>query len=194
MSFDQAIAKHVNGTRGRAVPALPEHTFKDSGITVRLRKIAPTTQQRFAEQVQKELPKPAPPVVTTELGPEENPADPAYEAALKDWNQQCAVRLNERLFTFACLECDLELDDEARQEIARKKRNLDLAGLLWEPNPRLSDEENDRVFYIQHIACSTTEALGEFYQAITARSTPTEAAVQRHIDSFPGDVPGEGHL
>ena len=44
------IMEHVNGNQaaGRVVPPLPEHTFRDSGITIRIRKVGPTTQQRLA--------------------------------------------------------------------------------------------------------------------------------------------------
>jgi hypothetical protein len=168
--------------KGRAVPPLPEHTFKDSGITVRLRKIAPTTQTALALQIQREIPKPAPPVVDTDLGLEENAADPAYEKRLKEWERECSMELNRRLFKLACLECEVEVDHE---DVARKQAHFRAIGLEWDDDPRLSAEENARVFYIQHIACATTDDMSEFYQAITRRSQPTEEAVERHIQTFP---------
>lgn len=168
--------------KGRAVPPLPEHTFQDSGVTVRLRKIAPTTQTALALQIQREIPKPVPPVVETELGKEENEADPTYERQLKAWERECATELNKRLFKLACLECDVEIDAE---EIERKQVHFKAIGLEWDDDPRLTDEQNARVFYIQHIACATTDDMKEFYEAITRRSQPTEEAVQRHIETFP---------
>lgn len=64
------LLEHVNGThaRGRVVPPLPEHTFKDSGITIKIRKVGPTTQQRLAQAIMKDHPEPPPPIVDTELG------------------------------------------------------------------------------------------------------------------------------
>jgi hypothetical protein len=175
------VIEHANGVKGRAVPPLPEHTFKDSGITVQLRKIAPTTQTALALQIQREIPKPAPPVVDTDLGPEENAADPAYERLLKAWERECSIELNRRLFKLACLECEVEV---SKEDVERKQGHFKAIGLEWDDDPRLSEEQNARVFYLQHIACATTDDMKEFYEAITRRSQPTEEAVQRHIETF----------
>lgn len=181
---------HTNGTRGRAVPALPEHTFRDSGITIRFRKIGPMTQQRMAQAIRQELDKPRVPVAHTELGPEPNPADPAYQAAVEEWEQQCATELNNRLMRLAALESEIEIGEREQAEIARKRRYLKSVGMPFEDSPDLEREENDRVLYILHIACATPDDLKEFGRAIFQRSVPTEEAVQAHVDSFPGDIQG----
>lgn len=180
---------HTNGTalKGRAAPPLPEHTFQDSGVTVRLRKIAPNTQAQLSLQVQREIPKPQPPTVKTELGPEANDADPDYLRLVDAWESDCAMRLNRRLFTLAALECECEVDME---EVERKQRNFRAIGFEWEETEGLSDQDRAKVFYIEHIACATQEDMREFYAAITRRSQPTEAAVQAHVDSFRSDVSG----
>lgn len=182
------VIEQTNGhAKGRAVPPLPLHTFQDSGITVGIRKIAPSTQQRLHDLIMREHPKPAPPVVETELGPEVNEADPDYEKALKKWNEDTARALNAKMFKLACLECEAEVDTE---EVARKQAQFTVIGLDWEDDPKLSPEQNAKLFYIQHIACATTDDMKEFYAAVTRRSTPTEEAVARHIDTFRGDVQG----
>lgn len=186
--------QHVNGTRGRAVPALPEHTFKDSGITIKYRKVGPMTNQRLAQAVRKEMPPPAVPTVETELGTEENPADPAYERAYKEWEQRAAVELNERMMRYAALECDIPIDDRIRAEVARVRRHLKIAKAPFEDDPELDQDENDRICYVLHVACASSEDLREFGEAVRERSVPTEEAVQRHIATFPGDVPGETDL
>lgn len=180
---------YTNGTtsKGRAVPPLPVHTFQDSGITVRLRKIAPNTQAQLALQIQREIPKPPPPINKTELGEEANEADPQYIRDLDEWEQKCAQALNRKMFTIAALECECDID---RAEIERKQRSFRAAKFQWEEDTDLSDDERAKVFYIEHIACVTQEDLREFYQAVTRRSQPTEAAVQAHIDSFQRDVSG----
>jgi hypothetical protein len=175
---------------GRAVPALPQHTFKDSGITIAIRKVGPATQQRIAMKIMQEDPEPKPPMVKTELGEELNPADPAYEYDLRDWQMRTSRLLNDQLMTLAALEAEVEIDDAAREDIRRRQRHLKAVGLSWEPNPELTEEENERVFYILHIACATTDDLAEFGKAITQRSVPTEEAVQRQLATFPGDVSG----
>lgn len=183
----------TNGTRGRAAPALPEHTFKDSGITIRFRKIGPATQQRLAQQVQKEMPEPDPPLVDTELGQEPNPADPAYQAAMQDWQRQTGLALNDRLMAFAALEAEIEIDAALQAQIARTRRHLEYLG-IWQDDERLTQEENDRILYVLHIACASPDDLREFGQALMQRSVPTEEAVQRHITTFPGDVPEPGRV
>lgn len=181
----------TNGhAQGRAVPPLPQHTFQDSGITVGIRKIGPMTQQRLAQQIMRDDPEPQPPVVQTEIGPEPNPADPTYERAVREWQQRTGLALNERLMLLAALEAEVTIDDAARDEIARRQRHMRAAGIAWAPHPDLDDEENERVFYILHVACASTDDLKEFGRAVRERSVPTEEAVARQVASFPGDLPG----
>jgi hypothetical protein len=133
----------TNGTHrpGRTVSPLPEHTFKDSGITITIRKVGPTTQQRLAQQIMKDYPEPQPPIIETELGPEPNPADPAYLSAKEAWSQQTRTELSDRLMLIAALEAEVTIDDAARADIARKKRHLKLIGIPYEDNPDLTAEE-----------------------------------------------------
>lgn len=173
--------------KGRAAPPLPLYTFQDSGITVGIRKIGPNTQAQLALQIQREQPKPQPPINETPLGPEANTADPDYARRLDDWERDCAQSLNRKMFTIAALECECEVD---MGEVERKQRTFRAAKFQWEEDSDLSDAERAKVFYIEHIACATQDDMGEFYQAVTRRSQPTEAAVQAHVDSFRGDVSG----
>ena len=184
------IMEHVNGKgqQGRFAPPLPEHTFQDSGITIRIRKVGPMTQQRMAQAIQKEIPEPDVPIAQTELGPEPNPADPTYIKAYDAWDRKTTALLSERMMRYAALEAEVTIDDAARAAISRAKRNLALSGAAWESIDGLTEDENDRVFYILHVACATQDDLREFSAAVRTRSVPTEEAVQRHIATFPGDV------
>jgi hypothetical protein len=179
---------HTNGTRGRAVPALPEHTFRDSGITIKIRKVGPSTQQRIAQAIMKEMPEPSVPIVKTELGDEPNAADPAYLLAKAEWDQATNQELARRTMLIAALEAEVTIDDAARANIARKQRNMRLAGAAYEPNADLTSEENEKVFYILHVAAATPEDLREFSAAVMRRSMPTEEAVQSQIATFQRDV------
>lgn len=186
------IMEHVNGKQAavRVVPPLPEHTFRDSGITIRIRKVGPTTQQRLAQAIMRDMPEPQIPIVDTEAGIEANPADPDYIAAKAAWDTDSRTELTNRMMLIAALEAEVEIDDQARAGIARKKRNLALVGIPYEDKPDLTDAENEKVFYILHIAAATPEDLGEFGTAVLRRSVPTEEAVQAQIATFPGDLPG----
>jgi hypothetical protein len=191
------LQQHVNGRlRGRAVPELPTHTFKDSGITVRLHKLSPMTGQAVMAQAQRELAgeKPEPPLVENDYGQgkikEPHTGDPIYARRLQEWQAKCSKLANDRMFKLAALDAiELPIGDVERAAIARKKRNLQLAAnIVWEDDPNLDQDENDRIFYLTHIACGSAEDLLEFYEAVALRSQPTEAAVEAHKASFPGDV------
>ncbi len=187
------ILERTNGhqQKGRTVPPLPQFTFKDSGITVQFYRIGPMTRQQISLQVQRDIPKPPPPIVQTEIGPEENEADPDYEKQLRAWEAACTQELNLRLLKIAALNTVCDVDTAA---VARVKRNLAAAKTPWEDDTALADEDNDRICYILHVAIATQEDLEEFGTAILTRSQPTEAAVQAHIDSFPGVTQGTGRV
>lgn len=184
------LLAHVNGTRqqGRKVPPLLRHTFKDSGIEIEIRKVGPTTYQRLAQAIIKEFPEPPIPMVETELGAEPNAADPAYLEAKAEWDSKTRNELAQRLMLFAALEAEVVIDDQARQDIARRKRHLKLIGIPYEDNPDLTEEENEKAFYILQVAAGTPEDLGEFNTAVMRRSVPTEEAVQEQIATFQRDV------
>jgi hypothetical protein len=65
---------------------------------------------------------------------------------------------------------------------------LSLIGIPYEDNPDLTADENEKVFYILHVAASTPEDLREFSAAVLRRSVPTEDAVQAQIATFRRDV------
>lgn len=189
------LADRVNG-RYTSVSGPPMHTFRDSGVTVKLHKLGPLTNNEIIQAAQRELAdeKPQPPVVEVDYGQgttqEPNEGDPVYVKRLSAWQAKCNALANERLFKLACLVAvEVSLTDADKQAIAQRKRLLRLAAHLdWQDDPALTQDENDQIFYITHIACASPDDLKEFYQAIATRSQPTEAAVQSHKDSFPGDV------
>lgn len=184
----------ANGhVKGREVPPLPTHTFQDSGITVRLRKLSPMTSQRLSEAVRREYPPPEPPTYEVEYGDtqvrEINDADPTYLARYARWQETTAKVFNERLLKLVCLDAiEIELDADAQAEITRKKRSLAVVGVAWEDDPDLSVDENARLFYVQHCCLASPDDMRELYAAVTARSQPTEAAVAAHVETFPGDA------
>lgn len=147
------------------------------------------TQQALRGAVLRDLPRPQPPLAegveradgTYELEP--NDADPDYAARLAAWDEAVKLEFNARLFKLACLNCEVELDGALLEET---RHNLAAIGVRWEKDAALTDDENDRVFYIEHVACATPEDMQEFYGSIIRRSVPTEAAIQEHTDSFRG--------
>lgn len=193
------LTDHINGRqRGRVPPALPTHTFKDSGITVRLHKLSPITNQQILAQCQRELAdrKPQPPLVEVDYGQgkviEPHTGHPLYQEKLAAWNTEVNKLANDRLFKLAALDAiEVTIGDAELAQIARKKRMLKVAaGIVWEDDPELTPEENAQLFYVTHICCASPDDLREFYEAVALRSQPTEAAVEQHKATFPGDLPG----
>lgn len=197
--MSDTLTERINGhLKGRAVPPLPAHTFRDSGVTVRLRKLSPLTGQEIGAQVQRELAatKPEPPLVEVDYGQgkikQPHTGDPVYQQLLKAWQDEVNRIAQDRLFDLVCLAAvEITIGEAERAQIERTKRLLKItARVEWQDNPDLTPEENDQLFYMTHIACGSKEDLTELYQAVVARSQPTEAAIERHKDSFPGDVSG----
>lgn len=183
----------ANGRTGRGVPPRVSHTFQDSGITVTLHKLSPMTAQRLNEAIRAEFPPPDPPTYEVEYGDqkiqEKNDADPAYVARLARWQEQAARLFNERLLKLVCLDAvEVTIGDAEKAAIERKKRSLSRVGVTWEDDPDLDEDENLRYFYVQHCCFGSAEDMRELYIAVNTRSQPTEAAVQAHIDTFPGNA------
>lgn len=189
-------------SRGRLVPAVPTHTFKDSGITVRLHKLSPMTSQEIIGAVQRERAddKPDPPMIEQDYGKgkiqEPHYGHPVYVDRLQRWQAECNAEANKRLFRLACLAAvEVEMTPEVQAAIVRKKRLMRIAARLeWIDDPDLEPHENDQIFYVTHICCASPEDVQEFYQAIALRSQPTEAAIEQHKQSFRSDVQEPEHM
>lgn len=182
--------------RGRTVPALPTHTFQDSGVTVKLHKLSPMTSQEIIAAVRRELAdtRPEPPLFDVDYGKgtiqEPNESHPVYQRLLKEWNDKVQSIANERLFrTAALVAVELDIDDDWRAFVVRLRRRLKaIAKITFVDDPDLNQDENDQIFYITHHACKSAEDIKEFYQAVALRSQPTEAAIEQHKASFRSDV------
>lgn len=169
----------ANGhAQGRVAPPLPEYTFPDSGYTVRLRKVSPMLRDDLEMDLRRKHPAPTPPVITTELGTEENPADPAYQAALLTWNGEHYERLGEAWFrALVDLGVECEIDDEA---VARVR--------AWAAARDLPLDADDKYVFVRYCCVTTQEAIREFRDAASRRSTPTREVVDEHKAMFPGNV------
>ncbi len=185
--------------KGRAVPAVPTHTFRDSGIMVKLHKLSPMTSQEIINAVRREedVTKPKPPMFEVDYGKgkieEPNEAHEVYQRRLKKWEDEVQSIANDRLFRTACLiAVEIAIDDEWRAYVKRMRRQLKATAKIdFVDDPELEPDENDQIFYITHIACKSPDDVREFYAAIALRSQPTEAAIEQHKQSFRSDIQGE---
>lgn len=197
------LQTHINGRlKGRAVPDLAQHTFRDSNVTVKLHKLSPMVSQDIITQCRRDLAdsEPQPPTIDLDFGQgtikRPHKDDPTYLAMLAEWETTVNQLANERLFKLAALYAvEIELGAAEHAQIERARRLMRLsAHITWEDDPDLTPEENAQYYYIRHIACASPDDLQEFYMAVATRSQPTEAAIERHKETFPGDLPGQVDL
>jgi len=181
-------------TKGRAVKSLPEHTFKDAGVTVRLRKLSPSTLQDMQRSVEKEWKasddadkhEPQPPIIEADGIVEKNEADPTYQTEHVAWQVRVNAEVNRRLYVIAALYAvEMDIDHD---QVAELRRMYQLTGVEVEEDERLTQDERDRVFYLTRILIATPEDRVEFTQAVTARIQPSEEDIKAHADSFSSDV------
>lgn len=181
--------------RGRAVPPLPAHTFRDSGITVQLRKLGPNIVDDLQAAVRAEWRRshdpdqiePQPPMVQAgDLPAAPNRADPEYQRAHRAWELRLITAVYDRLLTFAALwavEC--AIDPEA---VAAYRRVARLTGVPLPSHPDWTEADQDRVLYVTRIAIGTNKDLEEFRQALLRRTGPSEQEVAAAADAFRGDM------
>lgn len=195
--------------RGRRANARPRHLFKDSGIEVELHKLSPTTLQRLAETIRREAAAfpaghphkmPEPPIERVDVGgeirEERNERHPDYLAALEKWSQWAMAQTNERFLRIAAVSAIEPLDttqDEISTAASRIRRVMAAEGVELPAFDQYTQEENDRIIWLLHVAISTTEDLQEFYQALTQRNQVQEEAVAAHVATFPAAGQSNGH-
>lgn len=176
-------AHHQNG--GRAVPALPTFTFPYSGYVVQCRKMSQATDKLLQRRVEKERPKPTPPVqeIPQPNGPaefEENTLDPQYTAALAEWNAWAQRRKGELTYDYIRDHCLIvEMSDADRAEVERIKAEF---------ADELTDVDTDRVLFIEHLVMPLKGDINALFQFVISESAPTEEAVQAHVETFRGHV------
>lgn len=173
---EEVFIPTTNGRiKGRVVPPLPQFTFPDSGITVGLRRFAPDTQDAISRELMRRQPAPPVPVIETELGEEENPADPDYQQATVAYLQRINLEVSAKMVELALRRIEVEVDHATVDQLKE-----DMAAI----GTPLPDDLDDRMVYIRHICISSSYDLTAMIAYLNRRSLPTEAAVQEFLDSF----------
>lgn len=167
--------------RGRAVPVLHQHTIADTGIAVNIRKISPMLRDDVEQAVRKKFPPPAVPITETELGKEENPADPDHQKALAAWTAEHIGRVGDELLRLAIQRgIEVEIDHGA---VAALRDDMAALGVDLDPD--------DKYVYVTRICVGSQDDLKELSAAIFARSMPTREAVEGHKATFRDNVQGD---
>lgn len=164
---------------GRAVPPSLAHTFPNGAVAT-VRQPSQFTLAAIEIGIRAKHPKPQPPLapgVGGELEP--NPADPAYADALAAWQQDIQLHTFDALLE---LYVDVAVDEGELSELTGA---LDRVGVALA-------EVSDKVAYIKH--CCVRDLARDLapVAALIRGQVPTEADVQAHVETFPGDVGGPG--
>lgn len=161
---------------GRTAPKTGEPVTLSSGITVWARKVSPYTMAAASKSVV----KPTPPLIDVDydgkIRSEPNEDDPAYVAALAEWQNAINLRAVDVMLR---LGLQVDIDQEALAE-----RRAELAAL------GLEIDADDHLAYVKHIAIQTEDDMTLLAAAITKKSQPTEEAVQQHLETFSDPTQG----
>jgi hypothetical protein len=158
-----------------------EVKLPDSGVTIRVNRIAPATMMAIGRK----FPDLKPPLQQVDYGNgskrmEPNPLDPDYVLALVKHSQAKTMLVLE---TYARLGVDCDVD---AQKVAEFRAYAEEMGL--------DIPKNDKAVYVLHILCLSNTDLLAMQNGVDGNSIPTEQAVTDKAATFPSNVQGNGHL
>lgn len=172
-------------TKAERVPEVETITFS-TGIMATIRPLATMTVQLINAAVRKDkdFQKPLPPLQKVEaidgttIVP--NAADPAYVAALAEWEQRVSEEVGARfLRVLARRAVEISVD---QTWVSSFRADMEAAGAPV--------EGEDTELYLYHYAAPLPEDMELLQRKALRQSQPTEAAVQEHTDTFRRDVSG----
>ena len=165
---------------------LTDYTFRDTGITVKIRKISPM----LAADVAAAMPEPLPPEQEVDYGEpvgkvkERNYSDPAYISAKAEHQKKVFMAL-QRVMIIRSIKVEGE---EWKEDVAEYREFIEK-----HTGAPLAETE-DLVVYVMRICIGSEDDLIELLGAITGRSQPTPEAVEAAKASFRGEIQGERPL
>jgi hypothetical protein len=157
---------------------LTDYTFKDTGITVKIKKISPM----LAADVSASMPDPLPPEQEVDYGEprgkrmEPNYSDPGYQAELAAHKQKVFAALQRVMIKRAVVIEGDEWMDAVKEY--REFIHTETGAPLAEPD--------DMLVYVMRVCIGSQEDMMELLSAITTRSQPTQEAVEQAKRSFRG--------
>lgn len=158
-------------------------TVPDTGVRLPVRKVSPSLIQEVERSLRREMPEPKPPKQEVDYGNgpevEENPAHPAYVAAMEEWKSHFNVELSTRtqkLLIRRGVLPNLNLTDEQIEQVKVLKEEMKEYGVEM--------EGDDKWIFVTAIALGTVEDIGDLTNALIRRSTVTEEAVQEALRKF----------
>ena len=157
-------------------------TFKDTGITVQIRKVSPL----LIMEVQKAMPVPKPPTQEVVYGDpndpgakrveEPNEAHPDYLESIDKYNGELEAKVRKFMIERGVV---ITLSDEQKNEVKELRE-------YWKEEFSAELSGNDKYLYVSYIAIGTDADMEEVMDVIMRRSQPTEAAMAEAKDGFQG--------
>ena len=157
---------------------LTDFTFKDTGITVKIKKVSPMV----VDDVRASIPEPLPPEQEVDYGEprgkvmERNYSDPNYALELEAHNKKVAALVQKVIVNRAVI---LE-GDEWRKEVQ------DYRDFILSSTGYPLAETDDVLVYILRVCVGSKEDMSDLIDAIIKRSQPTQEAVEQAKRSFRG--------
>jgi hypothetical protein len=157
---------------------LTDFTFKDTGITIKIKKISPM----LAADVSAAMPEPLPPEQEVDYGEprgkvmERNYSDPNYQSLVIEHRRKLYATL-QRAMILRSVTVD---GDDWKEDVKEYK------SFIQSQTGGLVDEENDLVLYVTRVCVGSQADLNDLMAAITRRSQPTEEAVTAAKADFRG--------
>lgn len=157
---------------------LTDFTFKDTGITVKIRKVSPM----LAADVAASMPEPLPPEQEVDYGEprgkvmERNYSDPGYQAAVAAHQKKIFSALQRVIILRAVIVEGDDWKEEVKEyrDFIKKMTGVPL------------DEPDDLVVYVLRVCVGSEDDLTDLLSAITRRSQPTQEAIEQAKRSFRG--------
>lgn len=157
---------------------LTDFTFKDTGITVKIKKVSPMV----VDDVRASIPEPLPPEQEVDYGEpkgkvmERNYSDPNYTLELEAHNKKVAALVQKVIVNRAVI---LEGDEW-------KKEVQDYRDFILKSTGYPLAETDDVLVYILRVCVGSKEDMSDLIDAIIKRSQPTQEAVEQAKRSFRG--------
>lgn len=156
---------------------IEQHTFKDSGYTVGIRKVSPLLMIRLRER----FPPPKPPKQLVDYGDgekrvEENPAHPDFREAQVEYETMIESKARRLLIKRGVV---IEWDDEKREALADMRS-------YWKETFEDELDPDDDVAFVSYLCVGSDSDLEEFLEILMKRSQPTEGAVGEAQARFQG--------
>lgn len=154
---------------------LEDFTFKDSGVTVKIKRVSPYLVSKMSEQ----FPPPEPPLQEVDYGDgkkrkEVNESDPKYIEEMRKYNIEFEKRMRKVIIDLGVV---YELTDEDKKEVEKLRQYMteEFDGEL---------EDDDKVAFITYIAVGSDKDIEDLISAILLRSQPTEKAIEAAKNNF----------